>query len=151
MRCAERSRSVEVFKDRLRLAWSWQGKRFWLYMGWPDTAADPTQSFGTKQPKLKLGPWVLEGSNLTLLLATLTHPWLSTNLKNKNQFLFLILHKVQDFDRFVEYKKRRISIATLAKYTGLQKQVSVFFRNKTSVSVSCTFAENLRDWLSQKL
>ena len=28
---------VEVFRDRLRLAWSWHGKRFWLYIGLPET------------------------------------------------------------------------------------------------------------------
>ncbi len=32
--------NVEVFNSRLRLAWSWQGKRFWLYVGLPDTTAN---------------------------------------------------------------------------------------------------------------
>src|SRR6476469_4824785 len=32
-----KSLNIEVFKDRLRLARSWQGKRFWLYIGLPDT------------------------------------------------------------------------------------------------------------------
>ena len=32
--------NIEVFKDRLRLARSWQGKRFWLYIGLPDTIAN---------------------------------------------------------------------------------------------------------------
>ena len=27
----------EVFQDRLRLAWSWEGKRFWVYLGLPDS------------------------------------------------------------------------------------------------------------------
>jgi integrase len=29
--------NIEVFNDRLRLAWSWEGKRFWLYIALPDT------------------------------------------------------------------------------------------------------------------
>ena len=29
--------NVDNFKERLRLAWSWEGKRFWLYIGLPDT------------------------------------------------------------------------------------------------------------------
>jgi integrase len=29
--------NIEVFKERLRLAWSWEGKRFWLYLGLPDS------------------------------------------------------------------------------------------------------------------
>jgi integrase len=32
--------NIEVFNDRLRLAWSWQGKRFWLYIGLPDSIAN---------------------------------------------------------------------------------------------------------------
>jgi integrase len=36
---ASGSVKVKIFKDRLRLVWSWQGKRFWLYIGLPDTIA----------------------------------------------------------------------------------------------------------------
>ncbi|WP_442922114.1 Arm DNA-binding domain-containing protein [Microcoleus sp. B4-D4] len=32
--------NIEVCKERLRLAWSWNGKRFWLYIGLPDTRAN---------------------------------------------------------------------------------------------------------------
>jgi len=32
--------NIEVFNDRLRLAWSWRGKRFWLYIGLPDSIAN---------------------------------------------------------------------------------------------------------------
>ncbi|HEY9892573.1 MAG TPA: hypothetical protein V6D37_12380 [Candidatus Sericytochromatia bacterium] len=31
--------NIEVFNDRLPLAWSWQKKRFWLYIGLPDSIA----------------------------------------------------------------------------------------------------------------
>jgi integrase len=51
------------------------------------------------------------------------------------------------FDQFIEYKRRKIEPATLAKYLGLQKHVSVFFKNKTCVSVSESVAEKFRDWL----
>jgi Site-specific recombinase XerD len=50
-----------------------------------------------------------------------------------------------------EYKRRKIEPATLAKYIGLQKHVSVFFGNKSIISVSETVAENFRDYLAQKL
>ncbi|MEG3951631.1 MULTISPECIES: tyrosine-type recombinase/integrase, partial [unclassified Microcoleus] len=45
--------------------------------------------------------------------------------------------------------RRKIEPATLAKYIGLQKHVSVFFKNKTCVSVSESVAEKFRDWLGQ--
>ncbi len=37
---ASGSVKIQIFKDRLRLVWSWQGKRFWLYIGLPDTIAN---------------------------------------------------------------------------------------------------------------
>lgn len=44
------------------------------------------------------------------------------------------------FDQFVEYKRRKIEPATLAKYMGLEKHVSAFFKNKSTISVSETVA-----------
>ncbi|MEG4225900.1 tyrosine-type recombinase/integrase [Microcoleus sp. N9_B2] len=51
------------------------------------------------------------------------------------------------FHQFIEYKRRKIEPATFAKYLGLQKHVSVFFNNKTTISVSENVAEKFRDWL----
>jgi integrase len=51
------------------------------------------------------------------------------------------------FEQFVEYKRREIEPATLAKYLGLEKHVSAFFKNKTCVSVSESVAEKFRDGL----
>jgi integrase len=51
------------------------------------------------------------------------------------------------FDQFVEYKRRKIDPDTLAKYLGLQKHVSVFFNNKTCVSVSESLAAKFREAL----
>jgi integrase len=56
---------------------------------------------------------------------------------------------VELFEQFVEYKRRKIEPATLAKYLGLEKHVSAFFKNKTCVSVSESVAEKFRDWLGQ--
>jgi integrase len=51
------------------------------------------------------------------------------------------------FEQFVEYKRRKIEPATLAKYLGLEKHVCAFFKNKTCISVSESVAEKFRDWL----
>jgi len=32
--------NIEVCKNRLRLAWTWQSKRFWLYIGLPESIAN---------------------------------------------------------------------------------------------------------------
>ncbi|MEG4496722.1 phage integrase SAM-like domain-containing protein [Microcoleus sp. F10-C6] len=53
------------------------------------------------------------------------------------------------FQRFVEYKHRKIELSTFAKYLGLQKHVSLFFSNKMCVSVSERVCEKFRDWLRE--
>src|SRR6476469_729197 len=51
------------------------------------------------------------------------------------------------FHQFIEYKRRKIEPATFAKYLGLEKHVSAFFKNKSTISVSESVAEKFRDWL----
>jgi len=46
------------------------------------------------------------------------------------------------FHQFIEYKRRKIEPATLAKYLGLEKHVFAFFKNKSTISVSETVAYN---------
>ncbi|TAG93726.1 MAG: DUF3596 domain-containing protein [Oscillatoriales cyanobacterium] len=92
MRCAERSRSVEVFKDRLRLAWSWQGKRFWLYVGLPDTRAN------RKVAEIKARTIELD------ITSNNFDPSLTKYKPQKQESTFV----TKLFERFIEYKKRTI-------------------------------------------
>ena len=127
--------NIEVFKDRLRLAWSWQGKRFWLYIGLPDTTAN------RKAAEIKARTIELD------IASNNFDPSLAKYKPQKQESTSVS----ELFNRFVEHKKRTISIGTLAKYVGLQKHVETFFKNKTSVSVTETVAESFRDYLAQKL
>jgi integrase len=123
--------NIEVFNDRLRFAWSWQGKRFWLYIGLPDSIAN-RKAASIKASQIELD---MASGNFD--------PSLVKYKPQKQESI-----SVSDlFDKFVEYKRRKIELATLAKYLGLQKHVSVFFKNKTCVSVSESVAEKFRDWL----
>ena len=127
--------NVEVFKDRLRLAWSWQGKRFWLYVGLPETTAN------RKAAEIKAR---------TIELDMTSGNFDSSLIKYKPQKQKSI-SVAELFDRFTEHKKRTISIGGLAKYTGFQKHVFAFFGNKNAIAVTETVAENFRDYLAQKL
>lgn len=127
--------NIEVFKERLRLAWSWNGKRFWLYIGLPDTRAN------RKAAEIKARTIELD------IVSGNFDPSLIKYKPQKQESISVS----ELFDQFVEHKRRAISIGGLAKYIGLQKHVSVFFQNKTSISVTETVAENFRDWLAQKL
>ena len=127
--------NVEVFKDRLRLAWSWQGKRFWLYVGLPDTTAN------RKAAEIK-------ARTIELDIASNNFDPSLTKYKPQKQESISV---TELFDRFVEHKKRTISIGTVNKYVGFQKHIETFFRNKNVITVTETVAENFRDYLAQKL
>ncbi|MEG4596020.1 tyrosine-type recombinase/integrase [Microcoleus sp. F8_C2] len=127
--------NIEVFKDRLRLAWSWEGKRFWLYMGLPDTIVNRKVA-SMKASQIELD--IVSGNFDPSLL----------KYKPQKQESISVSEL---FDQFVEYKRRSISIGGLTKYLALQKHVSVFFNNKTTISVSESVAEKFRDWLAEKL
>jgi len=127
--------NVEVFKDRLRLAWSWQGKRFWLYIGLPET------TINRKAAEIKARTIELDMTSGNF------DPSL-TKYKPQKQELISV---TELFDRFTEQKKRTISIGGFAKYTGLQKHVSVFFGSKNAFAVTENVSESFRDYLAQKL
>ncbi len=125
----------KIFKDRLRLVWSWQGKRFWLYIGLPDTIANRKAA-------------LMKASQIELDMASGNFDPSLTKYKPQKQESISVSEL---FDQFVEYKRRSISSGGLNKYLALQKHVSVFFKNKTAISVSESFAEKFRDWLAEKL
>jgi integrase len=127
--------NVENFKERLRLAWSWEGKRFWLYIGLPDTTVNRKVAFiKARQIELDMASGNFE-------------PSLAKYKPQKQESISVS----ELFDRFVEYKRHKIDPDTFVKYTAFQKQVSVFFKNKTCVSVSGSVAEKFRDWLLSEL
>ena len=127
--------NVEVFKDRLRLAWSWQGKRFWLYVGLPDSIAN------RKAAEIKARQIELDMTSGNF------DPSLTKYKPQKQEFISV----TELFSRFTEYKKRTISIGGFAKYKELQKHVSTFFKNKNAIAVSEIVAESFQEYLAQKL
>ena len=127
--------NIEIFKERLRLAWSWQGKRFSLYMGLSDT------TINQKVASMK-------AQQIELDMATNNFdPSLSKYKPQKYESISVS----QLFDQFVEYKRHTISIGGLNKYLALQKQVSEFFRSKTAISVSESVGQKFKEFLAQKL
>ncbi|MEG4960326.1 MULTISPECIES: tyrosine-type recombinase/integrase [unclassified Microcoleus] len=127
--------NIEVFKERLRLAWSWQGKRFSLYMGLSDT------TINQKVASMK-------AQQIELDMATNNFdPSLSKYKPQKYESISVS----QLFDQFVEYKRHTISIGGLNKYLALQKHVSEFFKSKTAISVSESVGLKFKEFLAQKL
>ncbi|NJR22776.1 MAG: tyrosine-type recombinase/integrase [Richelia sp. CSU_2_1] len=125
---------VEVFRDRLRLAWSWQGKRFWLYIGLPDSIAN------RKATEIKARTIELD------MVSGNFDPSLTKYKPQKQESISV----VELFDRFCSWKQRNLHPATLAKYRATKKHVSEFFRNKTTIAVTENVAEDFRDWLGDR-
>ena len=108
--------------------WSWQGRRFFLYIGLPDTKPN-RKAANIKAETIELD---MTSGNFDPLLA-----------KYKPQAESEAISVVEMFDRFTQQKQRTISIGPLAKYLSLQKHVLAFFKGKTSVSVSFIYCRKV--------
>ncbi|MCC3459763.1 MAG: DUF3596 domain-containing protein [Oscillatoriales cyanobacterium] len=126
---------IEVFRDRLRLAWSWHGKRFWLYIGLPES------NINRKTAEIK-------ARQIELDIASNNFDETLTKYKPQKQSSIAV---TELFDRFKAYKQRNLSPKTLTKYTGLQKHIFDFFGNKFVSGVSETTAEKFKNWLGDRL
>ena len=126
---------IEVFRDRLRLAWSWQGKRFWLYIGLPQT------SVNRKAAEIKARQIELD------IVSNNFDPSLAKYKPQQQQSIAV----TELWEKFSDYKKRQITKATFAKYQGFGGQLTEFFRAKIAIGITETVAENFRAWLAKKL
>lgn len=120
--------TVQVIKARLRLMWSWQGRRFFLYIGLPDTKPN-RKAANIKAETIELD---MTSDNFDQSLA-----------KYKPQAQSEAISVVEMLDRFTRQKQRTISINGLAKYLSLQQHVLAFFKGKTSVSVSFIYCRKV--------
>ena len=127
--------SVEVFKNRLRLVWWWQGKRFYLYVGLPDTQAN------RKAAEIK-------ARQIELDIASGNFDPSLVKYKPQRETAIAV---TELFAEFVEYKRRHNTKASLAKYVSLQGYITQFFKSKAAIAITETAAENFRDWLLEKL
>jgi integrase len=127
--------NVEAFKNRLRLVWSCQGKRFYLYVGLPDNQAN-RKAAEIKARQIELD--IVSGN---------FDPSLTKYKPQKFQAITII----ELFAQFIEHKRRHNTKASLAKYISLQGYTSQFFKNKAAIAITETEAENFRDWLGEKL
>ncbi|MCU0546823.1 MAG: tyrosine-type recombinase/integrase [Oscillatoriaceae cyanobacterium Prado104] len=126
---------IEVIKDRLRLAWSWQGKRFWLSLELPDSLPN------RKAAQIKARTIELD------IASNNFDPTLAKYKPQKQESIPV----TELFDRFCSWKQRNLCPKTFTKYQGTKKYVTEFFRNKTAIAVTDAVAEDFRDWLGANL
>ncbi len=110
---------VESFKGRLRLRWSYQGKRFNLSLGWDDTQLGRTLAQG----RASLIETDLMTGNFDRTLAKYQTGANSPKLGSK-------VKAVDLFDRFVQYKTQGLDPRTVEKYQTVKSKVSGLLGNE---------------------
>ena len=97
--------SVTADRGRLRLGWRYQGKRYFLFIGLPDTATNRRVA-DAKASQIELD--IMSGHFDPTLRAY------KVQLPNRSQLTAASL-----FNKFIQYKAKTIAPATLDKYRGL--------------------------------
>ncbi|MDF0554890.1 DUF3596 domain-containing protein [Kamptonema sp. UHCC 0994] len=118
------------------MVWSWQGKRFYLYIGLPDSQANRKVA-QIKAHQIELD---IAGGNFDSSLVKYKPPQ-----KEESLTVFEL------FAEFVKYKQRQITRPTLAKYVGFQSYITQFFRASSAIAVTESLAQDFQEWLSQRL
>jgi len=125
---------VESFKGRLRLCWSWQGRRFFLYVGLPDTQINRKAAAGT-------------ANQIELDIASNNFDPSLIKYKPERQKAISVLEL---YDKFLAWKKPRIATGTLTKYEGLRSHLALYFVKKSAM-LSDRDAEKFKDYLVERL
>lgn len=136
-KAAKGSVVVQVFKDRLRLRWSHQGTRYYLYLGLADSKVNRIVAEGRAR--------LIEGD-----LATGNFDPTLAKYKPENQRV-RSLSVAELFEQFTKHKAKQVYKRTLAKYRAMAGHLSQFFRGKTVEAIGDAEAEDFRDWLVKRL
>ncbi|HEY9696777.1 MAG TPA: tyrosine-type recombinase/integrase [Trichocoleus sp.] len=128
---------VQNFRDRLRLCWSYQGKRFYLYLGLPEGKVNRLVA----EAKAR----VIEGD-----LATGNFDRTLAKYKPQNPNHSRV--KVTElFEQFTQYKSKSVYQQTLAKYQAFQGHLAQHFREQIAENVTEADVEKFQAYLSRKL
>ena len=102
---------VQVFKDRLRLCWSFLGKRYFLYIGLPDSKVNRTVS----ESKAR----VIEGD-----MATGNFDPTLKKYKPEFQQKLARISVVKLFETFMLEKAKEVTLKTMEKYQATLRYLS---------------------------
>jgi integrase len=128
---------VETIRDRLRLRWSYQGQRYYLYMELPDTI--------TNQKVAEAKARLIESHMAAGVFDRTLDRYRPEGSKQ------LSLSVVELFQKFIDYKTKNLHPQSLAKYQGLLGHLGLFFKTKLVAQVGETEAEKFRSWLGKRV
>jgi integrase len=128
---------VENLEGMLRLRWSHAGKRYCLTLGVPDTKVNRLVA----ESKAK----IIEGD-----LVTGNFDPTRTKYKTAHQQRAADISVAELFQRFTDYKRKKLQGRPMDKFTSLKKPIAEFFGNKTAATVDEEMADSFRLHLAAK-
>jgi integrase len=128
---------VQVFKDRLRLCWSHLGKRYFLYIGLPDSNVNRVVA----EQKARQ----IEGD-----IATGNFDPTLKKYKSDSQLQRQRKSIVDIFHQFTEERAKGLYGRSLEKYETTLSYLAQHFKDKTAESVNASSAEQFANWLGTK-
>jgi integrase len=129
---------VEVFKERLRLRWSFGGHRYCISLGYPNSKVNRTVAEGLARR--------IEGD--------LPTGNFDRSLKKYKPESVLKLSRVSVkalFEKFIQEKSKSVYERSLEKYQTTLKYVDQYFQKRPAVEIDCFDAKRFQDCLSQEL
>jgi integrase len=127
---------IEEFKGRLRLRWSFQGKRYSLYLGLDDTGLGRTVASG----RASLIDADLISGNFDRTLAKYKPACTPcTDVSNSSSELTAL----ELFNRFADHRMRDLDPRTKQKYHSLARKLSAFLKDENA-AIDADRAEQFR-------
>lgn len=128
--------SVTADRERLRLGWRYKGKRYFLFIGLPDTAIN-RRAAEAKASQIELD--IMSGHFDPTLKAY------KVMLPSQSQLTVKSL-----FDQFIQYKAKKVVPATLDKYRSLLGYLEKFFGDCLVDAVNLEEAEKFTTWYNSQ-
>ena len=128
---------IQVFKGRIRIVWSYLGKRYYLYLGLPDSHINQTVA---KQKALQI-----EGDMATSNFDTTLKKYKPESQKKKE-----IITVTKLFEIFMEEKAKEVTAKTMEKYQATLGYLQRYFIDESVNNINTNKAEDFARYLQDK-
>jgi len=129
---------VSLDRDRLRLNWRYAGKRYYLYLGLPDTRINRIVAEGKAR--------MIEGDMATGNFDPTLAKYKPVAAEPESQITADEL-----FAAFMQERSKSLYDASLEKYRITHKHLQQFFPDERATRLTERNAEQFRSWLSQRM
>jgi integrase len=129
--------NIENLKGNLRLRWRFEGKRFCLALGLPDT---PTNRAIAQMKAADIGRDIEYGMFDTSLLKYRGERHGKTPIK-----------VYELFEKYIESRRGQVAEQTLSKHSGLLSNLKAHFRERYAGNLTPADCEAFKGYLSEKL